>query len=203
MISSTPDFEWQDYFEAAEKNKLHHLFEKLQPHLRPGLTALELGCGVGHGTAHLYAHGLEVTAVDIYKEALNRVRSKLPACHRVQLVERDFRQLAFPEQSFDMIVAINALYFLSPIEFSGFWARLGSWIRPGGLFVGNFMGPGDPWAFRKDYNTQSEETLRTLLDGFDVLYQLNDERDTVITTGKTRHVHVLHVLARKRGPVSN
>ncbi len=197
MMESTPDFEWADYFEASETGKLHPLFERLTPHLRDGAKALDLGCGVGLGTAFLCERGQRVSAVDIHEEALMRLKRKVPAGAAPEVIQSDFRELEFQESTFDLVVATNALYFLPPEYFAAFWRRLVSWIKPGGIFMGQFMGPGDAWSFREDYNTHTALEVQRLLTDFEVLHLHDDERDTVIITGKPNHVHVVHVIARK------
>lgn len=197
-IRATPEFEWSDYFEASDStDKLYPLFENLDPFLRPGLKALDLGCGVGKGVCRLAERGLEVTAVDILEEALQRVQRRVAGRYEVHLVKSDLRHLAFPDQMFDVIVATSILYFLSPAELSIFWPKLVSWIKPGGLFAGQFMGPNDLWVTREDYNFQTVETAKNLFHGFEILYFLDDDRDTTNTLGKSTHSHQIQVLARK------
>jgi cyclopropane fatty-acyl-phospholipid synthase-like methyltransferase len=199
MLKATPEFDWPQYFEASDaKGRLHPLFGLLDPLLRPGFKALDLGCGVGRGVCHLAELGLEVTAVDIYKEALERLERRLAGHFPVQLVEADLRGLAFHEHSHDVVVATSVLYFLSPSEFSVFWPKLVGWIRPGGYFAGQFMGPNDPWVTREDYNFQTPETVARLFEGFEILHSLEDERDSPNAVGDLVHMHQIQVLARRR-----
>ncbi len=196
-MKPTPDFEWPEYFKAAENSKLHRLFEHLDPHLHPGLTALDLGCGVGHGTVHLLHKGLQVTAVDIQKEALERLQPRIPEGTFPSLIQSGFLELSFEGEIFDIVVATNALYFLAPNDFKVFWPKLTKWIKPGGLFMGQFMGPNDGWSSREDYSHHTAEEARILLAGFDILHLHDDEREDVTCTGAPNHMHVVHVLARK------
>lgn len=197
-MKPTPDFEWADYFEATDKAKLNPLYAQLDPYLAPGLTALDLGCGVGHGTVHLCSRGLQVTAVDVSADAINRLQRRMPPGNTIQVIEADFRNLVFPTDAFDIVTATNALYFLPPDEFPGFWQRLVGWLRTGGIIIGQFMGPRDSWADREDYNVQSSEQVQRLFSrGFELLHFHDDERDSVNLLGTKTHVHVTHVVARK------
>ena len=199
-IERTPDFEWHEYFKAmAEKGRLHPLFERLQPCLRPGMAALDLGCGIGHGTLHLLEQGLHVTSVDIHAEALERLMDRLPSGSSPVLLQSDLRDLEFESECFDVVVATNVLYFVSPEELLAFWPKLVGWIKPGGLFIGQFMGRNDSWSHREDYNWQTEETIRGLFSGFEILHLHDDEKESITVTGTPNHSHVFHVLARKLG----
>jgi SAM-dependent methyltransferase len=114
------------------------------------------------------------------------------------LIKSDFRNLVFPADVFDIVTATNALYFLPPVDFPAFWRNLVGWVRPGGIFIGQFMGPRDAWANREDYTVHSSEAVKVLFDGFELLYFLDDDRDSVNLLGKDSHVHVIHAVARKR-----
>ncbi len=197
MLTPTPDFEWADYFEAIDKGKLHPLYAQLDAHLSPGLTALDLGCGVGHGTLHLCNRGLIVTAVDVSADGLARLKQRVPPDAAVTLVESDFRLLEFPVDAFDIVTATNALYFLPPADFPIFWPKLLGWMRPGGVFIGQFMGPRDAWADRDDYSKHSADQVKALFEGFELLHLHDDERDSVNCMGKNSHVHIIHAVAKK------
>ena len=197
MIGPTPDFGWSEYFERERHGQKHPIFDRLNPFLKRGSKALDLGCGVGHGTAYLALNGLHVTAVDISPEALDSLRAQLVVEPSPKLILSDFVSLSFEQDSFDVIVATNALYFLSPLDFEQFWPRVRGWLKPGGVFAGQFMGPNDSWAFRNDYSCQTLATIQKLFEGFEFLDLNEDERDSENMPGKPSHVHIFHVIARK------
>lgn len=138
-----------------------------------------------------------MTAVDIHKDALDRLARRMEDRFQVRLIEGDLRNVSFPEEYFDVVVSTSVLYFLSPSEFAVFWPKLVRWIKPGGYFAGQFMGPNDPWVTREDYNFQTVESAERLLEGFEVLHFLDDERDTTNTVGKPVHSHQIQVMAKK------
>ena len=197
MIQPTPDFEWVQYFESAERGNLNPLYERLEPHLHTGHSALDLGCGVGHGTIYLCNKGLQVTAVDVFQEALDRLQAKLPDDHPVTIVKSDFASLDYLEYSFDVVAAVNALYFVPPGDFDEFWQRLVGWIKPGGFFAGNFMGPNDPWSEREDYSRQTKEEVRLLLRDFEILHEEEILKDHLTVNGAPTRSHNVQIVARK------
>lgn len=72
-------------------------------------SALEIGCGTGHFTAHLRGHGLFAVGLDrapAMLATLRRVHPHLPA------VLGDMHELPFSHGAFDLTVFITALEFL-------------------------------------------------------------------------------------------
>jgi arsenite methyltransferase len=84
------------------------LFEHLE--LRRNIDILDLGCGTGFPTfelAHVHGDSCRVTGIDVWREALDRARSKLEVYDlpNVELVEADGGDMPFPDAAFDLIVS--------------------------------------------------------------------------------------------------
>ncbi len=82
----------------------HHLT------LRSNLTILDLACGTGFPLfelAQVYGTSCQVTGIDIWKEAVERARSKLNVYQfpNVKILEGDAAHLPFQEHEFDLIVS--------------------------------------------------------------------------------------------------
>jgi len=83
------------------------LFEHLE--LLRNITILDLGCGTGFPMFELadrFGRSCQVTGLDVWKEALDRARSKLQTYKlpNVQLVEADGAAMPFSDAHFDLIV---------------------------------------------------------------------------------------------------
>jgi arsenite methyltransferase len=84
------------------------LFEFLE--IRRGIRGLDVGCGTGFPLielAHLHGASSRFTGIDIWTEALVRVRMKLEAHEltNVDIVEADAGSMPFPNGYFDLIVS--------------------------------------------------------------------------------------------------
>jgi arsenite methyltransferase len=84
------------------------LFEHLE--LRRNIDILDLACGAGFPTfelAHVHGGSCRVTGIDVWKEALDRARSKLAVYDlpNVKLVEADGANMPFADGEFDLIVS--------------------------------------------------------------------------------------------------
>ncbi len=115
----------------------HRIFDLLDPHLPADGSALDLGCGVGRGTLRVLSRGLNVTATDVSADALEMLRSRLPAGANVDIVCAPFQDLTLSE--YDVVVACMSLFFLPPAEFGSFWPRVSAAVRPRRIFPGHFL----------------------------------------------------------------
>ena len=82
----------------------------LLPHLRPGLSSLDVGCGPGTitaGLAVLVAPGV-VTALEVSEDVLGLARSTVDAAN-VRFVVGDVHALEFPDDTFDVVHAHQVL----------------------------------------------------------------------------------------------
>jgi tRNA (cmo5U34)-methyltransferase len=113
--------------------------------LQPGSALLDLGCGAGNFTLRILQEvsPLQCHLVDLSGPMLERARARIQAtgvtsvtCHQL-----DLRQLDFPSDSFDCIVAGAVLHHLrDETDWMNVFAHLYNWLRPGGrLYVADFM----------------------------------------------------------------
>lgn len=106
----------------------------LAPHLRPGLSLLDLGCGPGTLTIDLARHVApgRVVGVDASGEVLEDARARAAeAGVDVELVQGDVYALDLPDDAFDVVHAHQLLQHLSdPVAALREMRRV---ARPGGI----------------------------------------------------------------------
>jgi tellurite methyltransferase len=185
---------WEEYFASTRDLPLHPLYRVLEPYLPTEGRVLELGCGVGTGARWLAERGLQVHAVDALPEAFDET-TKPPnltfECTYMQALD-------LPPASYDVVVAGFCLFFLTREELAAFWPRLVAALRPGGLFMAQFLGERDDWA--RDYLAQTRPELEAMLAPFEVLHWEEAERDGKTSQGTPKHWHVHHLVARPSRP---
>jgi SAM-dependent methyltransferase len=105
----------------------------LRSRLRPAASVLDLGCGCGIPVARdLAADGFAVTGVDISEVQIGRATRLVPGA---VFMVADAATLTLADASFDAVVCLYALIHL-PLEVQpGLLARIGRWLRPGGLLL--------------------------------------------------------------------
>ncbi|MBS0604200.1 MAG: 3-demethylubiquinone-9 3-O-methyltransferase [Verrucomicrobia bacterium] len=105
--------------------------ERIRSILGPSRDILDIGCGAGFLTNALASEGHRVTGIDLSAKSLS-VAEKRDTSKTVRYMQLDAFALPFPEQSFDVICAMD---FLEHVEMPGQIVREAArLLRPNGLF---------------------------------------------------------------------
>lgn len=100
---------------------------------------VDVGCGPGHWTAYLHAHGIEVTGIDPTPEFITHARSAHPV---VVFREGRAEHLDVPDESLGGVLSWYSLIHAQPAEVAAVLAEFACALRPGGgLVIGFFEGP--------------------------------------------------------------
>ncbi len=113
-----------------------------------GASVLELACGTGLWTRYLARTARRLVAVDASAAMLARNREAV-ADPTVEYVEADvFAWEPPPHQRFDLVAFGFFLSHVPPDRFDAFWARVRSWLEPGGRvwFCDDVAGPDRPYS---------------------------------------------------------
>lgn len=97
---------------------------------------LDIGCGAGNYALKFRERVPEArfTLVDLSLPMLERARERLGGSVD-DVRQGDIRRLAFPESHFDVVMAAAVLHHLrTPREWTGLFAAVQRWLRPGGGF---------------------------------------------------------------------
>jgi len=99
--------------------------------LLPASKVLDMGCGAGFLTNYLARLGHEVSGVDLSEQSL-KVAQEKDFTRLVKYQVGDVAKLAFPDESFDVVTAMDLLEHVeSPFKVISEASRL---LKPGGLF---------------------------------------------------------------------
>jgi SAM-dependent methyltransferase len=99
---------------------------------------LELGCGPGT-VSPVLADGRRYTGVDLSTGQLALARERMPDG---TFIQGDFTSLELPRVAFDAVVAFYVFNHVPRAEQAPMFARVFSWLRPGGRFMLS-LGAGD------------------------------------------------------------
>jgi SAM-dependent methyltransferase len=194
---------WTDYYEATGDDPRDTLLDALRrfegepPRDR---FAVDLGCGTGRDTVELLRRGWAVLAIDGEAEALERLVARdLPLAwnDRLTTVRAPFQEAEWPET--DLVNSSFALPFCPPAAFPGLWRQIERSLRPGGRFCGQLFGDRDGWSDEDDLTFPTRAEMEALLASLEVERLDEIEEDGTTATGKDKHWHLFHVVARKPG----
>jgi cyclopropane fatty-acyl-phospholipid synthase-like methyltransferase len=100
--------------------------------LPPGSDVLEIGCGAGLPATQALAERFRVRALDVSAGQVERARRNVPAA---DFEVGDVMEIELPAQGFDGIAAFYSLTHIPRKDHPDLYARIASWLRPGGFFV--------------------------------------------------------------------
>ncbi|OLV18246.1 class I SAM-dependent methyltransferase [Deinococcus marmoris] len=98
-----------------------------------GLTALDIGCGLGRNTRWLARQGYQTIGVDISAFAIVQARTRTTATEATFL-ESDFLREAVPGGPFDLVYDSGCFHHLPPHRRLSYLHALMACLKPGGLF---------------------------------------------------------------------
>jgi SAM-dependent methyltransferase len=107
----------------------------LDAKLDDGADVLELGCGRGVPATRELARRHRVTGVDISAVQIELARHHVP---EASFIQGDATELEVAPASVDAVVALFVFGHVPVEEQPGLIARIGLWLRDGGLFLGTF-----------------------------------------------------------------
>lgn len=194
--------DWTEYYEATGDEPRSTLLEALErfddeePRQR---FAVDLGCGTGRDTLELLRRGWRVLALDGTAEAIERLRARpdLSGRERRRLETRVVRFEDADWPAADLVNSSFALPFCPPEAFPALWRRIERSLRGGGRFSGHLFGDRDGWSDQDDLSFHTRAKLDELLAGFQVERLEEVEEDGLTATGKPKHWHLFHVVARR------
>jgi SAM-dependent methyltransferase len=100
---------------------------------------LEIGAGTGQDSAWFRDAGLDVVAVDLSPQMVEKCRAK-----GLEAYARDFLNLGFDPESFDAVYAMNCLLHVPNADLPAVLAAVEAVLCPGGLFYVGLWG-GASW----------------------------------------------------------
>lgn len=134
----TPEGEgdaWGNGWRGSQRLRHHLTLELLRPLIASGgRDVLDVGCGLGEFTAALAAvhPGNRVTGVDMCERAVSRAREANPG---LSFRTGTLPDLALPDAAYDLITALEMLYYLDDAGRAAAPRELRRLLRPGGHLV--------------------------------------------------------------------
>ncbi|MFW9852876.1 MAG: class I SAM-dependent methyltransferase [Candidatus Thorarchaeota archaeon] len=146
---------------------------------------LDVGCGTGYGARYMVEKGYSVIGVDISVSMLEIAKKNVP---EAEFIEADMTKLTFPDNSFDGIVSLYAIFHVSREKHEKLFQDLHRMLKTGGILffctnyneseeTDDYLGAEIFWS-----SYSSEKTLQMLEQiGFEIIY------DALLERGEEEH----------------
>ncbi|MCB0634483.1 MAG: methyltransferase domain-containing protein [Saprospiraceae bacterium] len=204
--------DWKEHYQyfgrektppSATLQKALNLFAQEKLPLKEPL-AIDLGCGTGIDTSALLMNGWSVLAIDQEQRALQQLANIIPPSRKEALTTKcsTFESLTrLPACS--LVNASFSLPFCRPGQFDDFWSLIVNCLLPNGRFAGHLFGINDSWSDNPNMSFHEIHQIKTMFSGFEleVMKEINKPGKTV--SGKTKHWHVFHIIAKKNALTNN
>ena len=123
---------WEQWSSSITDDPRGEWLQRLIERLPEGAVVVELGCGNGTSETRELAQRFDVTGVDLSEAQLRRARSRVP---QATFVRGDLTSIEFPACSLDAVCAFYVLNHVPRELLPELFARVHTWLRPGGLFL--------------------------------------------------------------------
>ena len=114
-----------------------------------GERVVELGCGTGVPVARMLSSRYAYTGVDTSEGMLEKARQSVGA--DATLLRADMHSVRFAPASLGAVVAFYSISHTPREQHASLLRRVASWLRPGGVFVGNLHYFDDPDDFDENW----------------------------------------------------
>jgi SAM-dependent methyltransferase len=156
--------------------------DTMRPLLPPSGRVVDLGCGSGVPITRYFANrGYEVEGYDISPRMLEIARREVPSAI---FRERRIEDVDLAPQSIDLVVSFFAIIHVPRDEHAALFARIFTWLKPGGVALLSLGVTDNPDDFEPDWHGapmawshfDAETSLRLLGDaGFEINYSEIEE----------------------------
>jgi SAM-dependent methyltransferase len=113
---------------------------KIEVFVEPGERVVELGCGTGVPVGRYLAARYDYTGVDASPGMLAQARAAIPGA---RLINADMHTIELPAASLGAVVAFSSISHTPREQHAALFAKIATWLRPGGVFAGNLHSRDD------------------------------------------------------------
>lgn len=183
------------YAELSKEFKPNKLVEMAVSHIKQPGKALDIGAGALRDTRYLLEQGFEVTAVD--KDETTQEVSKELNNEKLSAITTNLTEWEFPQEVFDLVIAINVLPFIGKDSFSDVFDNVKKSLKPGGVLCFTLFGNKDDWVTNENMSFFDKEEVEQLISDMKIISFGEEEKDGKTIRGDSKHWHIFRIIAQK------
>jgi len=194
---------WKEYFKKHKKRKPREQLVRAVSFCLNKDKALDLGAGTLIESKFLIKKGFKnVVVIDNAPEVKTYVKNFNNK--KLHFKNVSFQEYDFSKNTFDLINSQFSLHFYGEKGFRSFIKSIRSSLKPGGIFVGQFLGVKDSWNEKKKSKIpkansvfHTKKQALSLLSGMKILEFIEEDKDGKTALGIPKHWHVFYFIAQK------
>ncbi|MBP7006975.1 MAG: class I SAM-dependent methyltransferase [Candidatus Pacebacteria bacterium] len=193
---------WGEYLKKQIGRKPRKQLVDAVLFLKSKETALDLGSGNFIECKFLVQSGFKkIIAIDSAPEAKEYTKN---LSKKIFFKNISFNKYNYPKNSFDLINSQFSLHLYGQKGFPVFIKRIINSLKPGGIFVGQFLGVKDSWnkdlssaTHRAKYVFHTKKEALELLSSLKIIKFTEEDKDGKTILGAKKHWHVFYFIAKK------
>lgn len=132
---------WDAWSGAIVPDVREQYTRKIEAFVKPGERVVELGCGTGVPVGRFLAARYDYTGIDASPGMLREARAALRGA---KLQQADMHAVEFPPGAIGGVIAFSSISHTPREQHAALFAKIATWLRPGGVFIGNLHSRDDP-----------------------------------------------------------
>jgi SAM-dependent methyltransferase len=139
---------WDAWSGAVVPDVREEWTRKIEAFVAPGERVVELGCGTGVPVGRFLAARYDYAGFDASPGMLAEARVAIPGA---ELTRADMHTVRLPPASLGAVFAFSSISHTRREQHAMLFAEIASWLRPGGVFIGNLHSRDNPDGIEDDW----------------------------------------------------
>lgn len=156
---------------------------------------LDIGAGAGNETKDMLLRGFKVVAIDANPELLE-IAEAINSPNLRGVVSR-MENYDYGSKKYDFVVAMFALPFIEPSQFTSVFERILDSLKPGGVFTFHLFGVNDEWSANNKMTFLTTEAAQALFGDNTQLLFKEVKYNGKMANGENKHWHIFECILEK------
>ena len=187
---------WRQFNQNTAHNPPRELYREALKFARSSdSVALDIGAGAGNETKDMLLRGFNVVAIDANPELLE-IAQTINSPNLMAVVSR-MEDYDYGSEKYDFVIAMFALPFIEPSQFTSVFERILDSFKPGGVFAFHLLGVNDGWSVNNKMTFLTAEAAQALFGDNTQLLFKEAKYNGKMANGENKHWHIFECILEK------